>query len=78
MKSIVKIISTRQRQNHHGKSFYLSEVILSDQESYSLASSKIPKVGDEMESWFDDRWQKPVAKYPIDNTVKQSKIGNKE
>jgi hypothetical protein len=77
MKKIVKIINYQQRTSKYNKIFYLSEVELSDNEVYSLASSKVPQVGDECEAWFDDHWNKPVAKYPksIDNTVKQEDNG---
>ena len=73
MKKIIKIISVQKKMSKYNKEFFLSEVELDDHEIYSLASSHSPQIGDEMESWFDEHWNKPVAKYPksIDNTVKQ-------
>jgi hypothetical protein len=77
MKKIIKVISVKGKLSKYNKKFFLSEVELSDNEVYSLASSKVPQVGDECEAWFDDHWNKPVAKYPksIDNTVKQEDNG---
>jgi hypothetical protein len=77
MKKIIQVINVQKRKSKYNKEFFLSEVELDDNEIYSLASSHPPQVGDKMESWFDEHWNKPVAKYPtkLDITVKQEDNG---
>lgn len=64
IKTIIKIVKSDLRTSKYHKIFYLSEVELDDHEVYSLAGSHPPTVGEFVEAYFDDFFQKPKASYP--------------
>jgi len=38
-------------------------VLLEDDETYTVAHDRPSKVGDKLQSWYDDKWDKPKASY---------------
>ncbi len=71
MKRIIEIIYVEKRINGEGHEFYLSHVKLNygetepeHDEVFTVPHSAFPRIGDEVEAFFDDRYGKPKAKYP--------------
>lgn len=64
MKKIIKVVGSEKRTSKLGHSFYLNTVILDNNETYTVPHDIPSKVGDELENWFSDIWDKPCAKYP--------------
>ena len=63
IKKIIKVIGVEKRTNKAGKEFYLNYVVLDDDETYTVAHDRPSKVGDKLQSWYDDKWDKPKASY---------------
>jgi hypothetical protein len=64
VKKVIKVVSVEKRNSKLGHSFYLNQVILDDGETYSVPHQVPAKIGDELECWYSDIWDKLCARYP--------------
>lgn len=60
MKTVIKILSKVKRESAEGKEYTLTTVLLND--GMEVDTVQEIKVGDQVQVWFDDKWNKAKLK----------------
>jgi len=64
LKEIIKVVSVEKKWSKFHSAFYLNTVILDDDETYTIPHYKPSEIGDEVEAWYSEVWDKPCGRYP--------------